>query len=89
MTSSSREHDACGAQAHHNLDASHAGLGQRVADVLRLRRCLRAPADDADGLDVGPRLRKLVELVATAADDVPGTQQTRRRAGKRTDAAGR
>ena len=51
------------------LDVLHPGGLERVADVLRLRRGLRAPADDAHRLDPLPGLWQLGELVAPAAVD--------------------
>mmetsp|Transcript_25254 Transcript_25254/g.63637 ORF Transcript_25254/g.63637 Transcript_25254/m.63637 type:complete len:468 (+) Transcript_25254:613-2016(+) len=58
-----------GAQANADLNV-HARLRERLAHVLRLRGRLGAPADDADLLDAGERLRQRGELVAAAADDV-------------------
>lgn len=51
------------------LDVLHPGGLERVPDVLRLRRGLRAPADDAHVLDPLPGLGQLGELVAPAAVD--------------------
>ena len=53
------------AQADLDLDA---GALERLAQVLRLRRALRAPADHADLLDALERLGQQREQVA-AADD--------------------
>jgi hypothetical protein len=51
------------------LDVLHAGLLQRLAHVLRLRRRLRAPADHANLLDAAEGLRQQFVLVAAAAVD--------------------
>ena len=57
------------AQADLDLDA---GALERVAQVLRLRRPLRAPADDADLLDAREGLGQQREQVAAALDDLLG-----------------
>ena len=54
------------AQPDDNLDASAL---ERFAQVLRLRRALRAPADDADLLDARERLRQQAEQVPAAAKE--------------------
>ena len=54
------------AQADLDLDA---GALERFAQVLRLRRPLRGPADDADLLDAVERLGQQREEVAAAGDD--------------------
>ena len=56
-----------GAQADLHLDP---GPLQRVAQVLRLRRPLRAPADDADLLDAREGLRQQRKQVAATLDDL-------------------
>ncbi len=62
--------DGGGVQAKANRDLDvHAGSGDRVLQVLRLRGSLGAPADDADRLDVLEGLLQLGELVAASADD--------------------
>ena len=43
---------------------------ERVAQVLRLRRPLRSPADHADLLDAGERLGQQREQVTAAFDDL-------------------
>lgn len=65
----------------------HAGLGERVAQVLGLRGRLGAPADHAHGLDALEGLGQLGVLVAAAAAawrlQRAGAQARRRRARRR------
>ena len=82
--------EAGGALAQADLDLDVRAL-QRVAQVLRLRRRLRAPADDTDLLDALERLREQREEVAPSADDLllrAGEHQLLRLEDLRLDRAG-
>src|SRR5205823_6619832 len=57
------------ARAQADLDHD-AAAGERVAQVLRLRRPLRRPADDADLADALEGVDEAREEMASAADDV-------------------